>query len=472
MNVAIECADGAGYRPAGAGASFGHPMSQVTAAAGEDGLRPELGLLDATMINVGTIIASSIFIVPSTIAAAFTASFPTILVWVVGAVVSLCGALCIAELGAAMPQAGGQFVYLRRAFGPVWGYLYGWGSAIVINPASIAAIAVGFATYLGFFVPLSGLAVKLVAAGSILLLTAINCFGLRVGALTQDVLTLIKIAAVVALVALCLLLPGGHLANFEPLWPRESAGSLVGPFGVAMIAVLFAYDGWIEITYVGSEMKDPARHMPSSIVASTVLVSVLYVGVSVAMLYVLGQARTAGSSLVAADAMRVVLGAGGATLITVAVLISTLGSNNGIVFTAARIPYAMARAGEFFPWAARLHPRYATPNTSLIVQGFWSALLALSGTYLQLITYMIFVSFLFYALSCVAVIVLRRREPGLPRPYRAWGYPVTPVVFILFSGYLIVNTIVEAPKDAAIGAALLLAGLPLYAWFRRRYAPA
>jgi APA family basic amino acid/polyamine antiporter len=423
------------------------------------------------MINVGTIIASSIFIVPSTIAAAFSASFPTILVWVVGAVVSLCGALCIAELGAAMPKAGGQFVYLRRAFGPIWGYLYGWGSAVVVNPASIAAIAVGFATYLGYFLPLSPLAVKLVAAGSILLLTGINCFGLRVGALTQDVMTLIKIAAVVALVALCLLLPGGRAGNIQPLWPSEGIGVLVGPFGLAMIAVLFAYDGWIEITYVGSEMRNPARDMSRSILISTVLVSVLYIGVSLAMLYVLGQKATAESSLVAADAMRVVLGPTGAALITVAVLISTLGSNNGIIFTAARIPYAMAREGQFFPWAARLHPRYATPNTSLVVQGVWSALLALSGTYLQLITYMVFVSFLFYALSCAAVMVLRRREPGMARPYRAWGYPVTPVVFIFFSAYLILNTIVEAPSAAAIGAALLLAGLPVYWYCRRRYAP-
>ncbi len=446
-------------------------MNGPPPAVSEDGLRRELGLLDATMINVGTIIASSIFIVPSTIAAAFSASFPTILVWVVGAVVSLCGALCIAELGAAMPKAGGQFVYLRRAFGPIWGYLYGWGSAVVVNPASIAAIAVGFATYLAYFLPLAPLAVKLVAAGSILLLTGLNCFGLRVGALTQDVLTLIKIAAVVALVALCLLLPGGRAGNIQPLWPSEGVGALVGPFGLAMIAVLFAYDGWIEITYVGSEMRDPARDMSRSILISTVLVSVLYIGVSLAMLYVLGQKATAESSLVAADAMRVVLGPTGAALITVAVLISTLGSNNGIIFTAARVPYAMAREGQFFPWAGRLHPRYATPNTSLVVQGLWSAVLALSGTYLQLITYMVFVSFLFYALSCVAVLVLRRREPGMARPYRAWGYPVTPVVFIGFSAYLILNTIVEAPSDAAIGALLLLAGLPVYRYCRRRYSP-
>jgi len=432
-----------------------------------DGLRRQLGLLDATMINVGTIIGSSIFIVPASIAVLFSGSFPTIMVWIAGALVSLCGALCVAELGAAMPRAGGQYVYLQRAFGPLWGYLYGWGAAVVINPASIAFVAVGFATYLGFFLPLSALAVKLIAAGSILLLTLLNCFGLRVGALTQDVVTTLKIAAVAALVLLCLLLPGGSTANFQPLWPREPLGALVGPFGLAMILVLGAYDGWIEITYVGSELKQPGRDMPLAIVLSTLVVSLLYIGVSVAVLYVLGQAGTAKSSMVAADAMKVVLGPIGGGLLTVAVLLSTAGCNNGMVFTSARIPYAMARRGDFFAWAGRLHPQRATPNTALIVQGFWAALLALSGTYNQLITYMVFVSFLFYLLSCAAVIVLRRREPALERPYRTWGYPVTPVVFVLFSGYLIVNTIREAPGDAAIGAALLLAGLPVY-WYCRR----
>jgi len=444
-------------------------MTSPPATTSDDGLRRELGLLDATMINVGTIIGSSIFIVPSSIAAMFSGSFPTILVWITGGLVSLCGALCVAELGAAMPRAGGQYVYLQRAFGPIWGYLYGWGAAVVINPASIAFVAVGFATYLGFFLPLSALGVKVVAAGSILLLTLINCFGLRVGALTQDVVTAVKIGAVVALVVLCLALPGGSSANFQPLWSRESTSALIGPFGLAMIMVLGAYDGWIEVTYVGSELRRPGRDLPLSVLFSTVLVGLLYVGVSVAVLYVLGRETAAKSSLVAADAMKVVLGPAGGAALTVAVLISTLGCNNGIVFTAARIPYAMALRGNFFAWAGRLNRRYATPNTALIVQGFWASLLALSGTYNQLITYMVFVSFLFYAMSCAAVLVLRRREPALARPYRTWGYPVTPVVFILFSGYLILNTIRETPTDAAIGATLLLAGLPVYWYCRRRY---
>ena len=446
------------------------PSNLAAAPAGDDGLHRQLGLLDATMINVGTIIGSSIFIVPSSIAAAFSGSAPTILVWIVGAIVSLCGALCVAELGAAMPRAGGQYVYLQRAFGPIWGYLYGWGAAVVINPASIAFVAIGFATYLGFFIPLGVAGIKLVAVGSILLLTLINCFGLKVSALTQDVVTVVKIGAVVALVALCLLLPGGSTTNIQPLWPKESLGALIGPFGVAMVLVLGAYDGWIEITYVGSELRNPGRNMPLAIVCSTLLVGLLYVGVSVAVLYVLGQAATARSAQVAADAMRVVLGTTGGALLTVAVLLSTLGCNNGIVFTAARIPFAMARRGDFFPWAGRLQPRYATPNTALVVQGVWAALLAASGTYNQLVTYLVFASFLFYAMSCAAVMVLRRREPGLARPYRTWGYPVTPVVFILFSGYLTLNTIRETPVDAAIGAGLLLLGLPVYWYCRRHYA--
>jgi APA family basic amino acid/polyamine antiporter len=434
-----------------------------------DGLRPVLGLLDATMINVGTMVGASIFIVPSTIAALFTGSLPTVFVWIAGGLVSLFGALCLAELGAAMPRAGGQYIYLQRAFGPVWGFLYGWGAAVVINPASLAFVAVGFATYLGFFFPLSPLGVKVVAVASLGALTLLNYFGLRVGALTQNILTLIKIGAVLALIGLCLLLPGGSAANLQPVWPAESLIGLVAPFGLAMILVLGAYDGWIEITYVGSEMRNPGRDMARSIVLSTLLVALLYVGVSVAAVYVLGRAGTAASTLVAADAMKVVLGPAGGAFITLAILVSTIGCNNGIMFTAARIPYAMAREGRFFAWAARLHPTYQTPNRVLVVQGIWSAVLALSGTYNQLLTYVVFVGFLFYALSCAAVMLLRRREPGLPRPYRTWGYPVTPVVFILFSGYLILSSIIQTPRDAAIGGGLLLAGMPVYWWCKRRF---
>jgi APA family basic amino acid/polyamine antiporter len=436
-------------------------------APAEPELKAELGLLDATMINVGTMIASAVYLVPAGIAAYFSGVFPTLLVWVVGGVVSLFGALCIAELGAAMPGAGGQFVYLKRAYGPVWGYLYGWGAAVIINPASIAAIAVGFATYLDFFtasagMPLGATGVKVVAVVSIVALTALNYFGLKLGVVTQNVITLMKIAAIVVLIGACLLLPGGSADNLQPFWPTESIGALIAPFGTALVAVLYAYDGWIEITYVGSEMKNPSRDMPLSIIISTLLVAVIYVAAAFAFTWVLGHDAVAKSERVAADAATVAIGTIGAGLVIVSILISTLGSNNGIVFTSARIPYAMARDGEFFRWAGRVHPKFAVPTTALVVQGIWSCVLTLSGTYNQLLTYVVFVGFLFYGLSAVAVLVLRRREPNLARPYRAWGYPVTPLVFIGATVYVIWNTIQEQPRDAAIGTGLLLVGLLFY----------
>lgn len=418
------------------------------------------------MINAGTMIASAIFIVPSTIAAGMQSSMPSLLVWIAAGLVSLCGALCVAELGGAMPQAGGQYVYLSRAFSPALGFLYGWSAFLVINTASIAAIAVGFATYLGFFVPLTPREIQLVAGGSIVLLTLLNLLGLRVGATVQNILTALKIGALLAIPLLALVLPGGSTANLAPLWPEESR-SVVLAAGPALVAALWAYDGWIESTYVGSEIRNPGRNLPLSIVLSTVLVMALYVIANFAYLYLLSPGRTAGSSLVASDAMRVVLGAGGAAFVALAILVSTLGANNGIVFTSARIPYAMAREGLFFQWASRLSRRSHSPNVSLLVQMLVALSLTLTGSYVQLLTYVVFVSFLFYAMSALGVLVLRRREPDLPRPYRTWGYPVTPVVFILFALYLVIDTIVQTPRESLVGAGIVLLGLPAY-WYWRR----
>ncbi len=430
-------------------------------------LRRDLGLFDATMINVGTMIASAIFIVPAIIAGYLPASALAVGVWVVGGVVSLLGALCVAELAAAFPEAGGQYVYLREAFGPVWGFLYGWATFAVINTASIAAIGVAFAIYTGFFVPLSPLGIKLVTVASIAVLTVVNCLGVRLGAVIQNVFTVAKIAALALLIVAGLLLPGGSTANFTPIWPTTGGSALLGRLGLALIAVLWAYDGWIETTYVGSEVRDPGRNLPRSIVWSTLLVTLMYVLASTAYTYVLSPARAAASELVAADAARVTLGALGAAFVSAAIVVSTLGANNGIVLTAARIPYAMARGGHFFRWAGMVHPRWATPVPALVVQGVIAAALVFSGTYEQLATYVIFASFLFYAMSCAAVIRLRRTRPEMERPYRAWGYPVTPLVFIAFSVWLVWNTIAEAPRDAAIGATLIAAGLPGY-WYWTR----
>jgi basic amino acid/polyamine antiporter, APA family len=430
-------------------------------------LKRELSLLDAIMINTGTMIASAIFIVPATVAAAVQGTAVMTLVWVIGGIVSLLGALSIAELAAAYPEAGGQYAYLREAYGTVWAFLYGWANFAVINTASIAAIAVGFARYIGFFTPLSEAAIRIIAILSILALTLLNCRGVRLGATTQNILTTLKIGALLALVATSFILPGGSASQFQPLWPTGTVGQWIGPFGVAMVAVLWAYDGWIETTYVGSEIVDPGRNLPRSIIYSTLIVIALYVLASVAYAFVLSPAGMAGSALVASDAAKVTIGSLGATLVVVAILISTLGANNGIILTAARIPYAMARGGMFFRSQGIVHPRYATPTVALLTQGAVAATLTAFGTYDQLFTYVVFAQFVFYALSAGAVIKLRRTAPQLARPYRTWGYPVTPIVFIAFAAWLVYNTIVETPLDSAVGAGIILLGLPGY-WYWRK----
>lgn len=420
------------------------------------------------MINVGTMIASAIFIVPATIAMHVPGSALTVIVWIVGGVVSLMGALAIAELGAAMPEAGGQFVYLREAYGPVWGFLYGWGAFMVINTASIAAIAVAFAQYLGYFMPLNAHEIKIVAMLSTILLTTINCFGLKLGAWTQNVFTFLKMGALAGIMVVSFVLPGGAVENFTPLFPAQSFSSLIGPLGLAMVAALWAYDGWIEITYVGSEVKNPQRNLPLSIIFSTLIVMALYVLISIACVYVLSVGTMAQAKLVAAEAATKMIGPRGAALVTIAILLSTLGSNHGIVFTAARIPYAMANAGLFFKSMGKVNEKYHVPMTALMVQGVWACLLTLSGTYDQLFTYVVFVSWLFYAMSCGAVIILRRQAPQMPRPYKTWGYPVVPIVFILFAIWLMINTIIEAPRDAAIGVGIMLLGLPIYFYWKKK----
>ncbi len=443
-------------------------LAAASAGAGPSGgLKRELSLFDATTINVGTMIASAIFIVPSMVALQLRASGLVLAVWIVGGVVSLLGALCMAELGAAFPRAGGLFVYLREAYGPVWGFLYGWAVAVLVNPASIAAIGAIFAAYLSFFVPLGAMAQKLVAVGSIVALTLLNCAGVRAGATTQNVLTTLKVAALAGLIIAAFALPGGGSGQLAP-WLPASFDGLWGPVGIAMVAVLFAYDGWIEITYVGGEVENPGRVLPQSIVYSLVVVIAVYTLVNLAFLYVLAPAGMAGTALVASDAATVVLGSAGAAFVAAAIVIATLGANNGIVLTSARIPYAMAREGAFFAWAGRVHPSLGTPVPALLAQGAVAAAMALTGTYEQLFTYVVFASWVFYAMGAAAVIRLRRTAPDLARPYRAWGYPWTPLVFVGFALWLVVSTVLETPREALVGVAIVAAGLPLYSHWRTR----
>ena len=404
-------------------------------------LRRSLGLLDATMVNVGVIIGSAVFLTASDVARALPHPLLQLGTWVVAALFSLAGALTIAELGASFPQAGGLCVYLREAFGPLWGFLYGWALLVVIQTASIAAVAVAFASYWGH----------------------LNVLGVREGIWTQNVVTFAKLAVISGLVVLAFAGGAGSPSNLvSSMHPIGVAG-----LGTALIGPLFAFDGWITTSYIGGEVKQPGRNLPLAALLSIAIVTVLYLALNAAYLFVLGSDRVAASALVTADTARALLGPRGADLAAAMVVIATLGGINGNILGGARVLYAMADAGLFFRAAGRVHPRFGTPAAALIVQGLVSLAFVFTGGFNQLLTNVLFASWLFYALGGLAVFVLRRRR-DLERPYRVWGYPLVPAAFVAFAAFLLAATVGSAPGDAALGFGLLLTGVPAYLFFRNR----
>ena len=426
-----------------------------------------LSLLDATMINVGGIIGSGIFMVPATVAFFTGSSSLFFLVWILGGIVSLFGALSVAELGAAMPQAGGQYVYLNEAYGPIWGYLYGWSAVAVINTASIAAVGVAFSEYLGFFFPISDASIKGIAVGTIVLLTIINIVDVKSGARFQNLFTLSKLGAIFGIILLGLVMEGGTNQNLSPIFSDKPFIGLIGPLGLAMVSVLWTFDGWIFITYVAGEVKNPGRNIPLSLIFCMLIVVSVYLLLNYVLLFILGFTGMNGSELVVSDAASVFLGNKGAAVVTIIILISLIGANNGFVLSSARINYAMARDKLFFNQAAQIHSRFKSPANALIIQCVWACLLTFTGTFNQLITYIIFTSWIFYGMSAGAVIILRKKKPDMDRPYKTPAYPWIPIIFIFFAIFLTINTIMEAPRDATIGAGIILAGLPLYYYWKK-----
>ena len=426
-----------------------------------------LSLLDATMINVGGIIGSGIFMVPATVAFFTGSSSLFFLVWILGGIVSLFGALSVAELGAAMPRAGGQYVYLNEAYGPLWGYLYGWSAVAVINTASIAAVGVAFSEYLGFFFPISDASIKGIAVGTIVLLTIINIVDVKSGARFQNLFTLSKLGAIFGIILLGLVMEGGTNQNLSPIFSDKPFIGLIGPLGLAMVSVLWTFDGWIFITYVAGEVKNPGRNIPLSLIFCMLIVVSVYLLLNYVLLFILGFTGMNGSELVVSDAASVFLGNKGAAVVTLIILISLIGANNGFVLSSARINYAMARDKLFFNQAAQIHSRFKSPANALIIQCVWACLLTFTGTFNQLITYIIFTSWIFYGMSAGAVIILRKKKPDMDRPYKTPVYPWIPIIFIFFAIFLTINTIMEAPRDAAIGAGIILAGLPLYYYWKK-----
>lgn len=438
----------------------------------------ELRLPDTIAIVVGVVIGSGIFLVPSDIARALASPASALLVWVVGGTLTLFGALSQAELSAMFPGAGGFYTYLRQAYGDRAGFLYTWSFLLLINTGSIATLAVAFGIYSAELFPLGPLSQKLVAVACVLLLTYVNCLGVRAGKWVQNIFTLAKVAGIAVMCVVIFSRRTPLAATWSSFWPESvGAPTLRGlhpawtAFGVALVAVMWAYEGWAWVGFSGGEMKNPRRDIPRGLLFGTLIVTAVYLSASVAYYSVLTVPEVAGAERVAAAAMTRLAGPAAAGFVSLLILVSIFGSINGTILTGPRCYYAMAADGLFFRPFAWLHPRYHTPVYAIVVQGLWAALLTLFGTFQQLFTAVIFAAWISYAAVVGAVIVLRRKEPARPRPYRVPGYPWMPVLFVLASLGIVASATVSAPLHVGIGFLIILSGLPVYAWLCRPAAP-
>lgn len=427
-----------------------------------------MGAVDAAAVIVGIVIGSGIFLVPAEQARTLKSPFLILSVWLVGGMLSLLGGLAYSELGARRPLAGGQYVYLRDAYGSAIGFLYGWVLFLVIQTGSIAAVAMGFAQYLAFFVPLDANGVKVAAVLSILGLSALNAASVRSGVTLQNVFCALKLLALAALVLLGLTSPRAEVSALSFAVPALDL-PLLSSFGLALVGVLWAFDGWNCVSFVSGQIRDPERNLPRALVTGISLVTVVYALATLTYLAVLGVAGVANApdDRVASAAAQVFAGDWGARGIATGILVSTFGCLNGMIMSSPWVYYAMARDGLFLPSFGHTHPQRGTPVAAIWAQGAWSAALALSGSYDQLFTYVIFVSWLFYAMAVGSVFIFRHRE-GAPAEgqYRTWGYPLTPAIFMLAAAGILLNTIYTQPGPAAAGLAITALGLPAYFRFR------
>jgi len=443
-----------------------NPATSETSGAGEPKLLRALGPWQASSIVIGIMIGSAIFIVPAEITREVGSPRFGLAVWIVAGVLSLFGALCFAELAAMMPQAGGQYVYLREAYGPLVSFLCGWMFFLVEQSGGISTLAVGLTGYLAQFFPFSLWERRLVAAAIIILLTAINYRGVREGGWVQSVLTGLNVGLVVSLIALGYALVRGPAGGPASL-PAPTGFHFWASFGVAMVAALWAYEGWNNVTFAAGEVKRPERNLPLALILGTGLVIAVYAGLNLVYYHVLTLPEIIHSERVGSDAAAKILGPHGSQLVALAIIIAVFGSINGSILTAARVYYTMARDGLFFGWCTAVHPRFRTPYLALVVQGVWSVFLVLLAGYESLFTFTIFAGWIFYALTALAVIVLRHKMPNLPRPYRVPFYPSVPILFVLAAALVVGNTLVQKPVEAGWGCVLVALGVPVY-WIWRR----
>ncbi len=435
-------------------------------------LNRTLTLRDLILIVIGTVIGSGIFLVPGVVLKQSGGSMGVaLLVWLAAGVLSLLGALTYGEMGASKPDAGGLYVYLRDALGPLPAFLYGWTMFFVIAAGSCATLAVAFTNYLGQFVTLSPIAGKLVSVVMILVVMIINVRGTRQGANVQGVATGIKVGAI--LIMSVLLIAVGHGFSQTPsIWPAAWNGSLFAGVGVAMIGVLWAYEGWQYVTFSAGETKDPQRVFPLGIAVGTAAIIGIYMLANVGYFAALGADGAMKSERIAAESMAAAFGPAAGKLIAATILVSMFSAANGITLTAPRLYYSMSRDGVFFAKLAEVHPRFSTPAIAIVTSSVWAMLLAATGTFQQLLTYVVFVGWIFYALGAIAIFVYRRRDPNLARPFRTPGYPLTPILFVLSAAAIVINTIVTQPQNVIFALALMVLGVPAYYMWRSRLAKA
>jgi len=447
-----------------------------------------LSLLDSVLLLAGGIIGSSIFLTAKDIAGPLPHPTLFMLVWVMGALISMCAAFAFAELGSMFPDSGGQYVYLREAFGDLVAFLYGWMLFAVANGGTIAALSVASAAYLSAIFPaISEQHVVLTAAGitltrthiagliAIVFVTWMNVIGLRKGAVLQNVATWAKFVAMGAFVILGLAIGKGSWGNFR--WHGEHAGvtmglsmnQLISALGIGLIAVFWAYDGWVYITWVAGEVKEPRRNVPRAMVLGIIVVAVVYLAMNMTYIYAMPLSEVAKHETIAAAAAEAMFSPRAANWLSVVIALACFGAMASCTLSGARVYYAMARDGVFFDRMAQVHPKWRTPAFSLIGQAIWACLLTVSGRYDQLYTYVIYGMVLSYTLTVIGMFVLRWKRPEIPRPYRCTGYPWLPAIYVLLGTWWTINTIVERPKEALAGTIIVLLGVPGYLYWKRQH---
>ena len=419
-----------------------------------------LGMLDGTAIVIGIVIGSGIFVLPNLIARSLPSASAILAVWVVAGLLSFLGALAYAELGAMLPATGGQYVYLREAYGPLCAFVSGWTFMLAVLAGGSAWLAVTFSIYAGYFVSLTPAAAKALSIALIAVLSAINYVGVREGAWVQRIFTGLKIAGLLVLI-------GGALLSPHRAAPAAAPTLAAMHFGVAMAACLMAYNGWSYVSFVAGEMRDPRKNLLRAMVAGMAAVALLYVSANIAYLKVMSIAQIAVTDRVGADLATRTMGPIGGTFVSSIVLLSIVGAVNGCILTGARIPFAQARDHLFFARFGEVHPRFQTPGFAIICSGIWIAILILTGSYETLYSYSILAAWIFYTLSVGAVFVLRRKLPDVDRPYRMWGYPYTLWLFVAVSVWFMADALVTETRPSLMAFVIVAAGVVAYRMWSR-----